>query len=185
MNYPSQRMERHNRPELEEPVDETTQFTCPKPLYIRRDAMQHTLVEPSVNCCRISVTVKQADEMERLLVRRLTAFLSRRAAPFGILRRQPLEGYDVTFLVTYLDSQIQKFSRDDSFSFRLNIQHCTAISQKLLSNSKRKWKEQSLNQFRFRKKQASASAQAAFVQVKSDRIYRRIHRLSKSRDQGA
>ena len=54
----------------------------------------------------------------------------------------------------------------------------------ILSNWKPKWRVK-LNQFRFRKKQASASAQAAFVQVKSDRIYRRIHRPSKSRDQGA
>lgn len=75
LNYPSQRIERHNKPELEEPFDNSSSsFLRPEPLTVTRDASQYVLIEPSVNCCRVSVVIKQSDEMEKLLCRSVFCF---------------------------------------------------------------------------------------------------------------
>ena len=58
------------------------------------------LIEPSINSTRVSLRVKAADEVERLLVDRFAAFLQQRAEAFAVLRRAPLPGYDVSFLIT-------------------------------------------------------------------------------------
>ena len=71
INYPSERYERINKPELEEEFRaESSAFLRPEPLTIARDASQYVLIEPSINCCRVSVVIKQSDEMEKLLCRR-------------------------------------------------------------------------------------------------------------------
>ena len=59
------------------------------------------LIEPSINSVRVSVRIKQADDLERLLVAKFSRFLSARAEQFIILRRRPIEGYDISFLVTH------------------------------------------------------------------------------------
>ena len=42
----------------------------------------------------------QADEIERLLCHKFMGFMMRRAENFVILRRKPIEGYDISFLIT-------------------------------------------------------------------------------------
>lgn len=46
------------------------------------------LVEPSVNSVRVSIRIKQADEIEHILVHKFTRFLKQRAEAFFILRRK-------------------------------------------------------------------------------------------------
>jgi len=58
------------------------------------------LIEPSVNSVRISIGVKQADDVEKILCGKLAKFMCRRADDFIILRRKPLPGYDISFLIT-------------------------------------------------------------------------------------
>jgi len=65
---------------------------------------------------RISIKIKQADEIEHILVHKFTRFLTQRAEAFFILRRKPVkvrcrlwialwvlmmeQGYDISFLIT-------------------------------------------------------------------------------------
>jgi len=79
------------------------------------------LVEPSVNSIRVSIKIKQADEIERILCHKFTRFLMQRAEGFIVLRRKPIkvpaplppvhhpihylinccrQGYDISFLIT-------------------------------------------------------------------------------------
>ena len=67
---------------------------------IARNPNEKTLIESSINSVRISVKVKQADEIEQLLAPMFMRFLTQRAEQFFILRRKPVSGYDISFLVT-------------------------------------------------------------------------------------
>ena len=46
----------------------------------------------AVNSCRMSIKIKQADELEEMLCDKLTSFLNQRAESFLILRRKAVEG---------------------------------------------------------------------------------------------
>lgn len=50
---------------------------------------------------RLSIAVKQADEIERILCHKFTNFMAQRADDFIVLRRKPIPGYDISFLITY------------------------------------------------------------------------------------
>ena len=58
------------------------------------------MIETAVNSVRISIKVKQLDEMDEILARKFTRFLMQRADNFIVLRRKPMPGYDVSFLLT-------------------------------------------------------------------------------------
>lgn len=49
------------------------------------------MIEPSINSVRISIKIKQADEIEHILVHKFTRFLTQRAEAFFILRRKPVK----------------------------------------------------------------------------------------------
>lgn len=49
---------------------------------------------------RLSIKIKQADELEEILAHKFTRFLMMRAESFVVLRRTPVKGYDISFLVT-------------------------------------------------------------------------------------
>jgi len=61
------------------------------PICISRNAQERTLIEASVNSVRVSIAIKQADEMEIVLADRFARFLMQRAEDFVILRRKPVE----------------------------------------------------------------------------------------------
>ena len=69
---------------------------------IARNENEHVLVEASLNSCRISIKVKQADELEEILARKLLRFLMQRAEEFRVLRRVPVPGFDISFLITHV-----------------------------------------------------------------------------------
>lgn len=48
----------------------------------------------------VSICIKQADELETILCKKFMRFLAQRAENFVILRRKPVKGYDISFLVT-------------------------------------------------------------------------------------
>ncbi|MFQ6628065.1 hypothetical protein Gotur_007584, partial [Gossypium turneri] len=53
--------------------------------------------------------VKQADELENILAKKFLRFLSMRAEAFQVLRRKPVQGYDISFLITnYHCEELQK-----------------------------------------------------------------------------
>lgn len=61
------------------------------PLTVARNENERVLIEPSVNSVRISIKIKQADEIENILVHKFTRFLEQRAESFFILRRKPIK----------------------------------------------------------------------------------------------
>lgn len=96
-------MERHNYPEIE---NKRTPEILLQPIYISRNEAERVLIEPSINSCRISIKIKQSDEIEQILVDKFTRFLTKRAENFLILRREPIEGYDISFLLTNYHNEV-------------------------------------------------------------------------------
>ncbi|KAJ1024688.1 hypothetical protein NDA13_004615 [Ustilago tritici] len=100
-NFASQTVERHNIPEIESPLTSLRSAEIIlNPLTISRNEHEKVLIEPSINSVRISIRIKQADEIERILAHKFARFLMQRAENFVILRRKPVQGYDISFLVT-------------------------------------------------------------------------------------
>lgn len=96
-NFASQVVERHNKPEIEVG---TSPEVILSPVTVSRNENERVLVEPSVNSVRFSIKIKQADEIERILCHKLVRFLMQRAESFIVLRRVPIPGYDISFLIT-------------------------------------------------------------------------------------
>ncbi len=121
-NFASQAAERHNVPEIEA---QSSPELLLNPLTVSRNQEERVLVEPSVNSVRVSIRIKQADEIEHILVHKFTRFLTQRAEAFFVLRRKAVEvcslsvledrdvgwygsvliandvqGYDISFLIT-------------------------------------------------------------------------------------
>lgn len=87
-NFASQTSERHNVPEIEAQTSPEVLLT---PLVVARNENERVLIEPSINSVRISIKIKQADEIENILVHKFTRFLTQRAEAFFILRRKPIK----------------------------------------------------------------------------------------------
>lgn len=98
-NFPSQTVERHNKPEAE--VHHSKELLL-NPVVVARTEMERCLIEPSINSVRISIKVKQVDEIEEILCHKFTNFLMQRSEQFAIMRRKACEGYDISFLVTHV-----------------------------------------------------------------------------------
>ncbi|CDP21805.1 unnamed protein product, partial [Coffea canephora] len=63
---------------------------CPNVVICRNEA-EKCLIETSINSLRISLKVKQADELENILTKKFLRFLSMRAEAFQVLRRKPVQ----------------------------------------------------------------------------------------------
>ncbi|KNE66886.1 hypothetical protein AMAG_13825 [Allomyces macrogynus ATCC 38327] len=96
-NFASQVVERHNKPEVEA---RSSKEVLLNPFVISRNEGESVLIEPSINSVRVSIKIKQANEIEKILVHKFTRFMMQRAEGFVILRRKAIEGYDISFLIT-------------------------------------------------------------------------------------
>jgi len=96
-NFNSQVVERHNKPEVE--VRSSKELVM-NPVVVSRNDKEKVLVEPSINSLRVSIAIKQSDDIERILCHKFMRFLMMRADNFIILRRKPVEGYHISFLIT-------------------------------------------------------------------------------------
>ncbi|XP_045166758.1 actin-related protein 2/3 complex subunit 4 isoform X2 [Mercenaria mercenaria] len=96
-NFNSQNVERHNKPEVEVKSSKELLLT---PVVISRNKQERVLIEGSINSLRISIGVKQSDEIEKILCHKFMRFMMMRAENFVVLRRKPVEGYDISFLIT-------------------------------------------------------------------------------------
>ncbi|KAJ3603371.1 hypothetical protein NHX12_031113 [Muraenolepis orangiensis] len=96
-NFSSQVVERHNKPEVE--VRSSKELLL-QPVVISRNEKEKVLIEGSINSVRVSIAVKQADEIEKILCHKFMRFMMMRAENFFILRRKAVEGYDISFLIT-------------------------------------------------------------------------------------
>ncbi len=59
-------------------------------LTISRNESEKVLIETSINSIRLSICIKQADEIERILCKQFTRFMTMRAEGFIILRRKAI-----------------------------------------------------------------------------------------------
>ncbi|XP_022296515.2 actin-related protein 2/3 complex subunit 4-like [Crassostrea virginica] len=96
-HFDSQVVERHNKPEVEVKSSKELLLT---PVVISRNEKEKVLIEGSVNSLRISIMIKQADDIEKILCHKFMRFMMMRAEHFTVLRRKPVEGYDISFLIT-------------------------------------------------------------------------------------
>eukprot|EP01138_Halocafeteria_seosinensis_P016358 gb/GECG01016689.1/.p1 GENE.gb/GECG01016689.1/~~gb/GECG01016689.1/.p1 ORF type:complete len:172 (+),score=16.80 gb/GECG01016689.1/:1-516(+) len=97
-NFASQAVERHNKPEIEMPSSKTVLLN---PLTVARNEKEKVLIEPSINSVRINIKIKQSDHMERIIARRFASFMMQRAEKFAVMRRKPIQGYDISFLIIH------------------------------------------------------------------------------------
>jgi actin related protein 2/3 complex subunit 4 len=58
---------------------------------VSRSENETCLIEPSINSVRVSIKIKQADEIEEILCHKFTRFLMQRAEQFLIMRRKAVE----------------------------------------------------------------------------------------------
>ena len=96
-NFASQIVERHNKPEVEVEHDKELLLN---PTTIHRSEHEYITIETAVNSTRVSIRIKQLDEMDEILAKKFTRFLMLRADNFIVLRRKPMPGYDISFLIT-------------------------------------------------------------------------------------
>jgi actin related protein 2/3 complex subunit 4 len=61
------------------------------PVIISRTEKEQCLIESSINSVRVSIKVKQSDEIDEILCRKFTNFLMQRVEQFIIMRRKPVE----------------------------------------------------------------------------------------------
>ncbi|KAJ3377291.1 Arp complex subunit [Lobulomyces angularis] len=96
-NFASQVVERHNKPEVEARQSKEVLLN---PIVISRNENESVLIEGSINSVRFSIKIKQTDDIEKILCHKFTRFLMMRAENFVILRRKPVPGYNISFLIT-------------------------------------------------------------------------------------
>merc|ERR1712203_598668 len=96
-NFSSQKVERHNKPEIE--IRESPELLL-NPVIISRNEKERILIESSINSVRVSIAIKQLDDIDTLLCKMFMGFMMRRAENFVILRRKKIEDYDISFLIT-------------------------------------------------------------------------------------
>jgi actin related protein 2/3 complex subunit 4 len=101
-NFGCQEVERHNKPEVE--VGKAPELVL-NPVVISRNDGERVKIEPSINSMRVSIKIKQADILEEVLVAKFMRFLMQRAERFVVLRRKPIEDYDISFLITNIHTE--------------------------------------------------------------------------------
>ncbi|KAL2904545.1 Actin-related protein 2/3 complex subunit 4, partial [Bienertia sinuspersici] len=67
---------------------------------IFRNDVEKFLIETCINSLRIILKVEQADELENILAKKFVKFLSMRSEAFQVLKRKPVQGYNISFLIT-------------------------------------------------------------------------------------
>ncbi|GAB4817042.1 hypothetical protein N2152v2_004088 [Parachlorella kessleri] len=111
-NFPSQLVERHNKPEIE--VQTSPELLLP-PVRISRSDNERCLIEQSINSTRISFKFKATDQVEEYLLRTYLSFMIHRAEELELVRRAPLPGYDLTLLIT--SSHLLRYERPKLIDF--------------------------------------------------------------------
>lgn len=61
------------------------------PVIVARTDNERVLIEPAINSVRVSIKIKQQDEIESILCHKFTRFLMQRSEQFVIMRRKAVE----------------------------------------------------------------------------------------------
>merc|ERR1719384_2890887 len=90
-----------------------------QPVVVARSKAEMCFIEASINSVRVSLKIKQSDEMDNMLVDRFSRFLNQRAEEFIILRRKAVPGYDLSFLLTNFHGE--QLQRDKLIDFIIHF----------------------------------------------------------------
>lgn len=96
-DFPCQEAERHNKPEVEFGTSE--ELVLP-PVLVSRSSGERCLVESSINSCRVSFCFRDGDALDNALALEYFRFLGMKAETLPVLRKKPVIGYHISFLVT-------------------------------------------------------------------------------------
>lgn len=97
-DFPCQDVERRNKPEIE--FGQCKELLLDPHVIQLKSPPERCLVEPSINSTRVSFLFSRGDEMDDLLAFTTHKFLGMKADHHLLLRRTPVDSYDVSFLVT-------------------------------------------------------------------------------------
>ena len=97
-DFPCQDVERRNKPEIE--FGECPELLLQPHNIVLRGAEEKCLIEPSINSTRISFLFSQGDDLDGLLATSMYKFLGMKADHHLLLRRSPVDSYNISFLVT-------------------------------------------------------------------------------------
>lgn len=101
-DFPCQEVERHSKPEIES-------GRCPElllpPVTVHCTASEEQcLIEPSINATRVSFMFNWGEEspegLDKIMAESFFRFLGVKADQLPLLRRAPVHGYNVSFLIT-------------------------------------------------------------------------------------
>jgi actin related protein 2/3 complex, subunit 4 len=95
--FGSEKVSGHEKPEIEIC---TSPDLILEPVIVSRGESESVLIEKSINSVRVSIRIKQVDDVERLLCGKFSRFLMQRADQMGILRRKAIPGYNISLLIT-------------------------------------------------------------------------------------
>merc|ERR1712166_376086 len=99
-NFASQDVERHNKPEVECREAEIGGGLVLQPIVISKGSLDRVKLEVSINSVRVSLAIQMKDDVEKMIGRKYMAFMMRRAETFQVLRKVPVEGYDISLPIT-------------------------------------------------------------------------------------
>ena len=124
-NFPSQLVEKHNKPEIEIADFEATlanqepekpvrgqsveipqekvskrNYKVLNPIFVSRSNQEYCMIEPSINSVRISFVFAKREPLDKLIVKKISSFFQKRAETLFIVRKRPIDGYDISFLIT-------------------------------------------------------------------------------------
>ena len=136
-NLPSLKYEKINRPQVE--VNESPELIL-KPIEIKRSEEEKVEIETSINSVRVNVVIKKHADIEKLLIGIYGKYLMNRANQLNILRKQPKEGYDISFLIT--NYTLENYKKEEIIDFILEfIQDLTReiIDMKMTVNSQARY----------------------------------------------
>jgi actin related protein 2/3 complex subunit 4 len=73
---------------------------------VTRTETEYAYIKTSINSVRISVKVKQLDNVDVLPAKMFMRFLAQRADQFRILRRKSISGYDGMYATDRMDTTV-------------------------------------------------------------------------------
>lgn len=103
--FPCRHEERQSKPEVEFQGDAELLL---EPVLVA-DGPDACLVEASINSARVSFKFGRQLELDAVLAEMHARFMMQRAEALDVLRRRPVPGYDISFLVT--DRHVQAYGR--------------------------------------------------------------------------
>ena len=132
-SFPSQLVEKQTKPEIElveyerelamrfkekksselagfeEEKISSRNYKALNPIYIARTENEYCMIEPSINSCRISFVFKKPAALDKMIVSKIASFFQKRAETLFILRKKPIDGFDMTLLIT--NYHLEKFNK--------------------------------------------------------------------------